>query len=55
MNTMKIKILDVASSHVSFKYLLSNSKSRMNKSDFLDDYNKGIFNVVNPQTLTDVV
>ena len=52
---MKIKVLDVANSHVSFKYLLSNSKSRMLKTNFIDDYNKGIFNVVNPDKLNDVI
>ncbi|MEE9439153.1 MAG: hypothetical protein V3V14_09150 [Saprospiraceae bacterium] len=48
---LKIKIIDIKGSFVSFKYLSSNAKSRIKKDEFISEYEKGVFNVANPAKL----
>lgn len=47
----KVKILDVTSSFVSFKYLSSNSRSRIRRKAFLNEFQTGNLNVTNPELL----
>ena len=47
----RVRILDVTSTFVSFKYERSNAMSRIMKDTFLKDYNSGVFNVTNPTML----
>lgn len=49
--SIKIRIVDSTSNFVSFKYLMSNSRSRVEKKEFMSNYQKGLFNVVNPEAL----
>lgn len=48
---IKIRIVDSTSNYVSFKYLMSNSRSRVPKKEFMSNYKKGLFKVVNPEAL----
>jgi hypothetical protein len=50
---MRVRVIDSTGSFVSFKYLASNSKSRMKKEEFKEQCDKGIFNVVNPGSVKD--
>lgn len=49
--SMKVKILDVTSSYVNFKYLSSNSKARALREVFMKDYKRGVLEVINPDML----
>lgn len=48
---MKVKVLDVTSTYVNYKYLNSNSKARAFKDAFMSDYKRGVLDVVNPDVL----
>lgn len=51
MHSIKVKVLDIKGSYVSIKYMNSNARTRIKKEDFMADYEKGVFNVVNPDDL----
>lgn len=52
-NAIKVKILDIRGSHVSFRYTASNAKSRTSMDSFKRDYDRGILDVQNPGLLDD--
>jgi hypothetical protein len=49
--SMKVKVLDITSTYVNYKYVNSNSKARAYKEAFLNDYKRGVLDVVNPDAL----
>ena len=51
VHKLKIKVLDSTSSFVAFRYINSNSKSRMKMEDFLRDYERGVLEVINPDAV----
>ncbi|MFT4536409.1 MAG: hypothetical protein ACI9P5_003785 [Saprospiraceae bacterium] len=48
---VRVRILEVTSSFVSFKYESSNAKSRVKRQQFVDDFQMGKLDVVNPSIL----
>ncbi|MDF1697046.1 MAG: hypothetical protein P1U56_14485 [Saprospiraceae bacterium] len=48
---VSVKIIDASSSYVSFKYLSSNSRSRIKRREFIHEYQNGKIDVVNPDLL----
>jgi hypothetical protein len=49
--SVKVKIIEVTSSFVSFKYMSTNAKSRIRRMAFMDQYENGKIDVTNPQLL----
>lgn len=48
---VKVKIIDVTPSYVSYRYLSSNSRCRIRRKAFVDDFQTGKLDVSNPQLL----
>jgi len=55
MRGLRVKVIDMSGSFVSFKYMSSNAKTRVKKTAFMKDYEKGVYDVVNPEIMGDVV
>jgi len=55
VHKMKVKVLDTTSSFVGIKYINSNSKSRMKVDDFIRDYDRGILEVINPDSIVKII
>ena len=55
VHKMKVKVLDTTSSFVGIKYINSNSKSRMKVDDFIRDYDRGILEVINPDSIVKLI
>ena len=53
MNTrgVKVKIIDVTPTYVSFRYLSSNSRCRIKRDLFVNDFQTGKLEVSNPKLL----
>lgn len=50
---VKVKIMDVTSSFVSFKYISTNARSRLRRKSFIADFQHGKIDVSNPEMLDD--
>lgn len=50
-NGIKVKVLDVNGNFVSLRYRTTNRVSRMRKSDFITNFGKGDFDVLNMSQL----
>lgn len=50
---VKVKVLHLTDSFVSFRYIDSNARSRMKKEQFMRDYQEGTYDVVNPEFLAE--
>jgi hypothetical protein len=48
---IRVKVVDVNNSFISYRYLSSNARSRIKKAKFIKEYQEGVFNVVNPDAL----
>ena len=48
---VRVKIVDVSASFVSFKYESSNARSRVKRRQFVNDYQNGKIEVTNPSML----
>jgi hypothetical protein len=48
---INIRIIDASKSFISFRYVNSNARSRVKRSQFMQDYESGVFNVINPEAL----
>ena len=51
ISKVRVKIMDVTSSFVSFNYLSSNARSRVRRKKFINDFQQGKIDVVNPELL----
>lgn len=47
----RVKVVDATSSFISFKYINSNSRSRIKREDFIKDFKSGTLDVINPEIL----
>lgn len=52
---ISIRIIDASKSFISFRYVNSNARSRVKRAQFMQDYQSGVFNVINPEALGEEV
>lgn len=48
---VSVRVVDVNKSYVSYRYVNSNARSRVNRKKFMKDFQEGVLNVVNPELL----